>query len=337
MINKKQIAAVIRSGKERTDAFNAKYQCNLSLNDFVNKIIKQEKQGNPNAWNDVYQSTFGEIYQKVASDMIRTTAAQTDSCKNVLEDFERDVMAWFSSSCEHLGVQTNAAPYGGMDPVQRSQLMSDKLAELTGTYVGLSTNQYSNGQTRIRDMVSFAREAIGGDIKHNVEAQKRIMGNVLALERINNSRSGFWRVIHPFRNKAEQRDAELMRQMLREAIGQKAYQDAEEGALDNIDSYQKVSDQLQEDIEDLNNFMNDEEKDEPDYDRDSELDFSVDEDLDYDVNDSKSYDSSFREPIHVDDDEPQDYIANNFISDKDSEKARLERFKKENEQYLKRP
>ena len=81
-----------------------------------------------------------------------------------------------------------------------------------------ASHQYSNGQTRIRDMVSFAREAIGANVKNNPDAQKRIMGNILALERINESRSRFWRTIHPFRNKAEQRDTFWKKSILSSAL-----------------------------------------------------------------------------------------------------------------------
>lgn len=347
MINKKNISGIIKSGKEKADAFNAKYQSNLDLNHFINKVIQEEKRGNQNAWNDVYQSTIGEFYKKAMSNMLTKNPNQINADvhmgDHMLDDFERDVMAWLSSNCERAGVQTNAQPYGGMDQSQRLNLMKAKLEEIPATtYVSLASHQYSNGQTRIRDMVSFAREAIGANVKNNPDAQKRIMGNILALERINESRSRFWRTIHPFRNKAEQRDAELMRQMLREAIGQKAYQDAEESALDSIDFFQKVSDQLQEDIEGVNELLQENERDEPNYenDLDSELDFDVDDDLDYDMDNDldkeNSYDSSFREPIKIEDDEPG-FTTSNFITDKESDKARLERFKKENEQFLKRP
>ena len=223
MINKKNIKNTIRNIQSKVDTFNNKYYCDLDLNKFIDAVNKELKRGNQNAWNDVYKSTFFNLYKKTAFNTFLGARNESLSGEEMLESFERDIMSDLANGCIRAGESVQASKNGGMTDIEACEAMKEHLNDIPTSYTGIARNQYTNGKMRIRDMVSFTRSAIeNGNIKNNIEAQRRIMGYSIALDRVNDSRSRFWRTIHPFRNNAEQRDAELMRQMLREAIGEEA-------------------------------------------------------------------------------------------------------------------
>lgn len=329
MINKKKIKPAIRTLQDKVNEFNIKYQCELDLNKFIDEVNKESKKGNLNAWSDVYKSTFLDLYKKTAQNTVLGKRNSPLSGEEMLESFEYDVMTKFVVACTNVGEYIPTAKYAGMTNREACTLMKNTLNDIPNTsYSNVARNQYANGEIRIRDMVRFTRGAIdNGNIQNNVEAQKRIMGYAIALEKINDSRSKWWRTIHRFRNKAEQRDAALMRNLLREAIGDNAYRQAEQAAIESVAAYSKEVESLNNAIDAHDLVNNDDEFDLNDSVSDlgdDSIDYGMEEEARFGPDRKKAED--LVEPIFI------DAFDEKYA---DHEKQRVEEFKKANEQYLK--
>ena len=328
MINKKKIKPAITALQSVVNEFNIKYQCDLDLNKFIDAVNKQSKKGNLNAWNDVYKSTFSNLYKKTVQNTVLGKRNSPLSGEKMLDAFEYDVITKFTIACTNNGEFILASKYAGMTDKEACILMKNALNEISHTsYSNIAKNQYAKGEVRIRDMVSFTRSAIeGANIKNNVEAQRRIMGYAIALEKINESRSKWWRTIHRFRNRAEQRDAALMRNLLLNAIGKEAYHQAEQAAIKDVSAYSQEVESLDHAIEAHNIINNDDELELNNDDSVSALgddDYIDEKDVRFGPDQKKE--SELVVPIFV------DIFDDNYAQ---REKDRIEAFKKENEMYL---
>ena len=78
--------------------------------------------------------------------------------------------------------------------------------------------KYESREIRIRDMVRESKELghLQGQDREN--AAKKIAGYALALKRVNESHPRWWRIIHPFRNNAEKREAQNFEKLLNENL-----------------------------------------------------------------------------------------------------------------------
>ena len=78
--------------------------------------------------------------------------------------------------------------------------------------------KYESREIRIRDMVRESKELgrLQGQEREN--AAKKIAGYALALKRVNESHPRWWRIIHPFRNNAEKREAQNFEKLLNENL-----------------------------------------------------------------------------------------------------------------------
>jgi hypothetical protein len=333
VIRKEKIAAEIEKLNPKFDEFNKKYHCNISADEFIDNVNKEMRAENFDAWDDAYKSVFSRAYKKTMLHMISNRDAIIVDADQMLTDFDR-IIDRLDYSCKISNITTNANPYARMDKAQRCGFLINQLQDLPYTYSGVVENQYNEGKIRIRDIVGNARKAIDGEnIKNDIEAQKRIIGSIRALERVSSGRKGVWSFIYHFRGKAELREANSMRQMLKEAIGDAAFDNAERTSKGMVDSLQRVKNDLQEmmDIELANDGYgvnrtryND---DDLEYDSDeyfySRLNQSVRTHMTFESNeldDELNYDDR-----EIEDDEPVESV----FGSKESNFERLEGFKSE--------
>ena len=245
VINKKKISSAISSIQLKLDAFNSKYKCNVNANRFIDMVNKEIKAENYDAWDDSYRSIFSEAYIETMLNMISDKNNPIIDANKMLADFEI-IMRELDIACKVSNIVTHANAFGRMDDMQRYDLLSNELQHLPYTYSGLAEYQYKSGKYRLSDMLSYAQDAIAGDIKNDFESQKRIIGYIRALEKVNSNRSAFGKLIYRFTSNAELRNARLMRQMLKNAIGENSFDDAENASLGMIDMLQRVKNDLQE-------------------------------------------------------------------------------------------
>ncbi len=248
MINKKKIANGIADVQVKLNLFNQKYHCDIKASDFIDKVNNEMRAENYDAWDDAYKSIFSTAYKETMLYMISNKNSHIVDPVNMLSEFD-SIIETLNHYCRIENITTNSNPFARMNKPDRYEFLSNEIQNIPYTYSGIVVKQYNDGKIRIRDMVSNAREAVSGDIKNDIEGQKRIIGSIRALERISSSRTGIWKLIYNFRAKAERREAESMRQMLKSAIGENAFDEADISSRGMIDSLQRVKNDLQEYIE----------------------------------------------------------------------------------------
>jgi hypothetical protein len=156
--------------------------------------------------------------------MIAACHAQGDSKKgergaadlmDVVKNFEEYLMQPFVNECKTAGEKPYPKPYGGMTRMQRIELVEHMLNTTPKNDVELTERAYLKGQIRLRDIRENVNDmpfAVGKGV--DTHQLQRIGAFMLAIENVNKSRPLWWRIIHPFRNNAEKRDAKELRTVL---------------------------------------------------------------------------------------------------------------------------
>jgi hypothetical protein len=106
---------------------------------------------------------------------------------------------------KNLGCKTSAEVYG---------MLQNVWDNIPQNQVEAVMENYLNGNIRIRDMVAVAGR-FNVDNKHQ---QNELASYAKALKAVNDTRPLWWRIIHPFRNNAEQREAKNIEAILRDRL-----------------------------------------------------------------------------------------------------------------------
>lgn len=205
----------------RAKEFNDIYRTSFDYSGFHSKIKTFNRLTTDNPADIVYKGTLGTVLKDA---MIAACHAQGGSKKgergdvdlmDVVKNFEEYLMQPFVSECKSAGEKPYPKPYGGMSKMQRIELVEHMLNASPKNDVELTEQAYLKGQIRLRDI----RENVGdmpfaAGKRVDTHQLQRIGTFMLAIENVNKSRPFWWRVIHPFRNNAEKRDAKELRTVL---------------------------------------------------------------------------------------------------------------------------
>lgn len=197
---------------ENVRQFNEKYGTNFNLTTFAGKAKAFGMVKGANAANEVYLLSVGNIVRDILAGVINGTGKESDIFK-AIEDFENQIMKPFSKACKDENEDFCPSPYGGVKKEERINLVERIFKGFPKSSLGLATKEYLDGNLRIRDMVAFTKEATSGQLDNS--KFKRACAFVKTLEEVNKSRSGVWKFFHPFRNRAEKRDAKVMENLLK--------------------------------------------------------------------------------------------------------------------------
>lgn len=205
----------------RAKDFNDRYHTGFSYSNFHSKLKTFERLDSKNAAAIVYKGTLGAVLKDaliIACNTERNSREGENSAVDlmtVVKDFEEYLMKPFVQECRAAKEKPYPKPYGGMNEKQRIELVERVLQVAPKNDVALTEQAYMSGQIRLRDM----REAVNdmpfadGGALDRTQIQ-RIATFMLAIENVNKGRTFWWRVIHPIRNNAEQRDAKELRTLL---------------------------------------------------------------------------------------------------------------------------
>ena len=205
----------------RAKDFNDRYHTKFDYSGFYNKLRTFDRLVAEDTSNVVYSGTLGSVLKDtmiIACNMERTAKNSESNAVDLLavvKDFEEYLMQPFVKECKRAGEKVYPKPYGGMTEEQRIEFVEHILNASPKNDVELMEQAYKSGKIRLRDMREAVNDmpfAIGRDVDRN--QVQRIAAFMLAVENINKSRSFWWRVIHPFRNNAEKRDAREYRTVL---------------------------------------------------------------------------------------------------------------------------
>ena len=205
----------------RAKEFNDQYRTSFDYSGFYSKLKTFNRLTTDNAADIVYKGTLGTVLKDamVAACHSRGGLKKGErgdvDLMDVVKNFEEYLMQPFVNECKTAGEKPYPKPYGGMTRMQRIELVERMLNTTPKNDVELTERAYLKGQIRLRDIrenVGDMPFAVGKGI--DTHQLKRIGTFMLAIENVNKSRPLWWRIIHPFRNNAEQRDAKELRTVL---------------------------------------------------------------------------------------------------------------------------
>ena len=194
--------------KNSINNFNKFYGVNISFS----KI-----QADAKAFNSVtvaLRASFIDAYKTVLLKDLIKREGESFRAQNMFEDFRRDIIQNFinetpyrrrSNISKNLGCKTSAEVYG---------MLQNVWDNMPKNQVDAVIENYLNGNIRIRDMVAVA----GRFNTNNKHQQNELASYAKALKAVNDTRPLWWRIIHPFRNNAEQREAKNIEAILRDRL-----------------------------------------------------------------------------------------------------------------------
>ena len=191
------------------ESFNKMYGVNVSLS----KIQSDAK--TLNSVTAALRVSFIDAYKTALMKDLIKKEGESFSAQNMFEDFRQDIIQNFinetpyirrANISKNLGCKTSDEVYGMLQNVWEN---------IPKNQVEAVMENYLNGNIRIRDMVAVASRFNSGS-KHQ---QNELASYAKALKAVNDTRPLWWRIIHPFRNNAEQREAKNIEAILRNHLG----------------------------------------------------------------------------------------------------------------------
>jgi hypothetical protein len=200
------MAIELREIETAAKAFSEKYGVKFSIASYNTKAeTLRDVFGKDALKNDAnYKSEFMKIFKQAFGNYV---AGKTDEFKfeDMLKDFENDIMKPYREYCKEKKIPAPKA-YGGWNSLTYHK---DDRNFMQGISHGRSTyteQRYVKGEIRIRDMRAYAEQLSTKEVPTAEEiATLQIYAN--ALDGANSGRGFWWKVFHPVRNNAEQREA----------------------------------------------------------------------------------------------------------------------------------
>jgi hypothetical protein len=189
-------------------SFNQMYGVNVSLS----KIQSDAK--TLNSVNAALRASFIDAYKTALMKDLIKKEGESFSAQNMFEDFRQDIIQNFinetpyirrANISKNLNCKTSEEVYGMLQNVWEN---------IPQNQVEAVMENYLNGNIRIRDMVAVA----GRFNINNKHQQNELASYAKALKAVNDTRPLWWRIIHPFRNNAEQREAKNIEAILRDRL-----------------------------------------------------------------------------------------------------------------------
>lgn len=204
----------VKQFEENVRGFNEKYNVHFSMETFVGKTKAFGMIKGQNAANEAYRVMFGKVCSELLTAVVGENVESADLL-GALEDFETMVMAPYAAACKEQDETEYPQPYGGMSKRKQLSIIGTIVENFPKNQIELAERAYLNGETRIRDMVAFTKGLVDSHDTSRLGDVKKACAYIRALDNVNSNRSFWWKLFHPFRNNAEQRDAAVMRNLLK--------------------------------------------------------------------------------------------------------------------------
>ena len=223
--------------KQSAEKFNTKYGCDFDFTKFESRVEEFTLLRPNNGWKDVYKVTFERMYAK-AFERVALGTENTLNGEAMLDDFEYTLIRPYASQ-EEKDIKHNA--YIGMDRLTRLEYLCGLTEKSPKNLVELYVAKYKSGDITLKQMRDLRKNTV-------TELYIEAVGVVQALKNVNKGRSSIWKAFHPYKNKAEKTEAELMKKSLVKEVagGEEAYRGLLDAAYEVFDGYQKTNANLGE-------------------------------------------------------------------------------------------
>lgn len=190
--------------------FNRKYVVEFSYEDFETEVRKNK------SLEKNYLRAFSDFYRQALTNYA-DRKIDSFSTREFLHDYE-NLMNGYKTVINKDKTEIKKWPQSAelLDKVQKD--LSEKKNEIPDTKQEYIMKRYLDRKLPIRKMREYAKELMDSNCK-DPEQLSVVLGYSKALSEVNYNRPRWWRIIHPFRNRAEKREANLFKKMVSKQFG----------------------------------------------------------------------------------------------------------------------
>ena len=199
--------------ESRLNSFNNRYNVNFSFESYDSQSLKEKNLVSPlkgvkgiSRENLKYRNAFLNIYKECVQNMV-DKKLNTFKPEELVQEFEK-LMTDYRQYCSENG-ETAPDVNGGWMGTENMDAMRDTVNSIRSPRVNEATERYLSGELRVRDVRSYVRGLAGEDGSHIRHLSPEELANVMvyrnAIKNAVDSRPLWWKIIHPFKNNAEQK------------------------------------------------------------------------------------------------------------------------------------
>lgn len=211
----------ITTHESKAVEFNTLYHSHFSFYDFTGKTKTFISLGQENCADIVYRGMLTNVLKDALAyachqDEEYTLGNDTsESLLTVLDEFEYTLMRPFAHDRKKNGIKPYPSKFGGMTEKDKIDLIERVIDASPTNDIELTEKAYKEGHIKLRDIRRHLNDIDPNPLYAPDDIYlKRAGAFMIAIENVNKSRPMWWRIIHPFRNNAEQRDASEIRNRL---------------------------------------------------------------------------------------------------------------------------
>lgn len=204
--------------QEALNQFNAKYGVNYKFEMYETQVLKIKNlqstfvsHSKTKVENIVYRSMLTSFYKECVDNMIERKIDRINYA-DFIGDFE-SLMDNYREYCKENGKEAPSAKGGWKKDVEIVEAIEAKIKDVKEDIGEYTKEKYLSGNLRLRDM----RAALE-TMKNGEAVSKEQLATAIAYQKALKStvkeRSFFWKVFHPIRNNAEQRDLNVINAFL---------------------------------------------------------------------------------------------------------------------------
>ena len=196
--------------QEALNQFNTKYGVDFSFEKYETQVMKYKNlqsvfaaRSSTKIENVIYRSMFTSTYRKCVDNMVERKIGMINHA-DFLGDFEA-LMDNYREYCKENSKEAPSAKGGWKSDVEVIEAIEEKIKNVKTDIGEYTKEKYLSGEIRLRDMRASLETMKNGETVSKDQLATAIAYQK-ALKSTVNERSFFWKVFHPVRNNAEQRD-----------------------------------------------------------------------------------------------------------------------------------
>ena len=198
--------------ESRLKSFNNRYKVNFSFESYDSQSLKEKNLATPlkgvkgiSRENLKYRNAFLNIYKECVGNMV-DKKLNTFKPEELVQEFEK-LMTDYRQYCSETG-ETAPEVNGGWRGTENMDAMRTTVNSIRSPRVARESERYLSGELRVRDVRAYVRglaEKNGSMRNLGPEELANVMVYREAIKNAVESRPFWWKIIHPFKNNAEQK------------------------------------------------------------------------------------------------------------------------------------
>ncbi len=199
--------------ESKLNYFNNKYKVNFSFESYDSQILKDKNRVAPlkgvtgiSRENLKYRNAFLNIYKECVQNMV-DKKLNTFKPEELVQEFEK-LMTDYRQYCSENG-ETAPDVNGGWMGTEHMDAMRDTVNSIRSPRVARESERYLSGELRVRDVRSHVRALAENNGRNISNLSPEELADVMvyreAIKNAVESRPFWWKIIHPFKNNAEQK------------------------------------------------------------------------------------------------------------------------------------